>query len=56
MERAALADELQAKLERACAAASAEGAGAGPRVELSPAQIQRLGTLGYASDEGKTKD
>jgi arylsulfatase A-like enzyme len=55
-QKAALADELQAKLERTQAAAVAAGAGAGPRVELTPAEIQRLRTLGYASDEGKAKD
>jgi choline-sulfatase len=50
-EKAALADELQAKLLRTQAAAVAAGVGAGPRVELTPAEIQRLRAIGYASDE-----
>jgi arylsulfatase A-like enzyme len=50
-ENVTLADELQAKLSRTQAAALGAGAGAGPRVELTTAEIQRLRAIGYASDE-----
>jgi hypothetical protein len=48
--------DLQAELERRLAEAAAAGSGPGPHVELSDAEIRRLRSIGYVSDEGKAKD
>jgi choline-sulfatase len=55
-DEAPRAAELQAELERTVAADVAAGSGAGPPVQLSDAQIRRLRSFGYVSDEAKTKD
>jgi len=46
-----LADELQAKLERARIDAAAAGRGPGPRVRLSSEEIRRLSAVGYSGGD-----
>jgi arylsulfatase A-like enzyme len=55
-EESARVPDLQAELERRLAEAAAAGSGPGPHVELSDAEIRRLRSIGYVSDEGKAKD